>query len=47
MPELIRIALGAAAVVFTTLAAAQGAASYPSKPLRVIVPFAPGVAWTR
>jgi tripartite-type tricarboxylate transporter receptor subunit TctC len=44
MKRFIRTALAAALLGCSTLAAAQGAASYPSKAIRLVVPFTPGSA---
>jgi tripartite-type tricarboxylate transporter receptor subunit TctC len=37
-----RVAAVCTLLAFSTAALAQGAASYPSKPIRIVVPFAPG-----
>jgi tripartite-type tricarboxylate transporter receptor subunit TctC len=44
MPRMlsIRLAAACALLALTTQALAQGASTYPSKPIRIVVPFAPG-----
>jgi tripartite-type tricarboxylate transporter receptor subunit TctC len=44
MQALIRAAVGAVLLCSAAVAGAQGAANYPSKPIRVVVPFTPGSA---
>lgn len=44
MQALIRAAAGAVMLCCAALAGAQGAANYPTKPIRMVVPFTPGSA---